>query len=131
MNPLILIVDDDRSNRKLVSMVLDMEGYFVLTAETAEEALDLIRDATPDLVLIDLELPGMNGLSLAHLLRTGESTRHLPLIALSAHAMPDEISKAAAAGCDAYITKPIDTRKFCEQIARHLKADASPRPGTE
>lgn len=126
MKPLILIVDDDPSNRKLISMVLELEGYLVLTAETAEEALELIWEAAPDLALIDLELPRMDGLSLARLLRAEPRTRHLPIIALSAHAMKDEIAKAAAAGCDAYITKPIDTRKFCDQIARHLKAEASP-----
>ncbi|MDE1171209.1 MAG: response regulator [Verrucomicrobium sp.] len=124
MNPYILVVDDSVVNLKLATHILEAEGYRVGQAEDAESALEMIRQAPPDLLLLDLQLPEMDGLTLARLLKADEGIRPFPIVALTAHAMKGDAEKAFAAGCDGYITKPIDTRKFPQQIAEHLAKKA-------
>ena len=116
----ILVVDDNPTNLKLVSDVLECEGYEILKAIDAEEALAILNQRVPDLLLLDIALPGMDGLTLARTLRAAERTRHLPIIALTAFAMKGDEEKARAAGCDDYITKPIDTRLLPTSIAAYL-----------
>jgi CheY-like chemotaxis protein len=121
MNPArILIVDDNPVNLKLAASVLEFAGYQILTATNASQALDVIRQTPPDLILMDIALPGMDGLTLTRQLKADQITRHIPIVALTASAMKGDDQKAKAAGCDGYITKPIDTRKFAGQVAETL-----------
>jgi len=116
----ILIVDDNPTNLKLVSNLLEWSGYKVSSAVDAEQALEVIQQAPPDLILMDVALPGMDGLTLTRQLKAGEATKHIRIIALTAFAMKGDEQKAFDAGCDGYISKPIDTRNLPDQVARLL-----------
>jgi len=117
MKPTVLIVDDNVVDLKLVSYLLGLEGYRVLQAEDAETALDVVHKFLPDLLLLDLGLPGMDGHALLRLLRGDEKTKYLRVVAMTAHAMKGSAEKSVAEGFDDYITKPIDTRRFLEQVS--------------
>jgi CheY-like chemotaxis protein len=116
----ILIVDDNAVNLKLAASVLEFAGFQIFTAADAQEALAILRQTQPDLILMDIALPGMDGLTLTRQLKADPATRHIGIVALTASAMKGDDQKAKAAGCDGYITKPIDTRKFAEQVAELL-----------
>jgi two-component system, cell cycle response regulator DivK len=117
----ILVVDDNPTNLKLVSDLLEFEGYEILQAVDAEEAQVVLRSPTlPDLILMDIALPGIDGLTLTRILKADERTCRIPVVALTAFAMKGDEQKALAAGCDGYVTKPIDTRKFPAQVATFL-----------
>jgi CheY-like chemotaxis protein len=118
----ILIVEDNAMNLELAVDLLEAAGFRVLTATTAEAALQLARSAYPDLVLMDISLPGMDGLAATQALKKDPATQHLPIVALTAHAMRGDADKALAAGCGGYLTKPIDTRDFCRQVDSFLKS---------
>jgi CheY-like chemotaxis protein len=120
--PRILIVDDNRTNLKLASDVLAFDGYEILNANDAESAQEIIRNTPPDLILMDIALPGMDGLTLTRLLKTNEATRDIVVVALTAFAMKGDDARAREAGCDGYITKPIDTRTLPEAVAGYLRA---------
>jgi CheY-like chemotaxis protein len=117
VNGLILLVDDNPINLKLASEVLVAGGYTVVGAADAEQARDLLKTLIPDVILMDIALPGMDGLSLTKLIKAENRLQHVPVIALTAYAMRGDDLKALAAGCDGYITKPIDTRILVEQVA--------------
>jgi CheY-like chemotaxis protein len=117
----ILVVDDNPTNLKLASDVLEMEGYSTVQAADAEEAQKMLAQTTPDLILMDIALPGMDGLTLTRKLKADEKFKHVPIIALTAFAMKGDDQKALDAGCDGYITKPIDTRKLAQQVAECLR----------
>src|SRR5689334_13171404 len=117
----ILVVDDNPTNLKLVSDVLEFEGYKILKAVDAEEAQVVLADNLPDLILMDIALPGMDGLTLTRKLKQEERTRNVRIVALTAFAMKGDDKKALDAGCDGYITKPIDTRMLPRQVAELLK----------
>jgi two-component system cell cycle response regulator len=117
MSAKILIVEDNPTNLKLVSDVLEFEGYDILKAVDAEEAQVVLAATLPDLILMDIALPGMDGLTLTRKLKAGERTRGIRIVALTAFAMKGDDQKAFDAGCDGYITKPIDTRTLPEQVA--------------
>jgi CheY-like chemotaxis protein len=123
----ILIVDDTPVNLKLTRILLVNEGYRVLTASSAEEALELLRSYHPDLILADIQLPGMDGLEMTRQIKQDDRTRDITVVALTAFAMKGDEQKAIEAGCDGYITKPIDTRTLGERIRRYLdgRAEAS------
>lgn len=108
----ILVVDDNPINLKLASDVLEFDGYEVMRADAAESAQEIIKATPPDLIFMDIALPGMDGLTLTRLLKADEKTRHITIVALTAFAMKGDEGKARAAGCDGYITKPIDTRRL-------------------
>jgi CheY-like chemotaxis protein len=116
----ILIVDDNVTNLKLVAYLMKSKGYDVGTAVDAETALEEIRTHRPRLILMDLQLPGTDGLELTRRLKADPTTRGILVIAVTAYAMKGDQDRALAAGCDDYITKPIDTRTLPETIARHL-----------
>lgn len=116
MSACILIVDDNATNLKLASEVLEMEGYRVVRAVDAEQALRILQGTVPDLILMDIALPGMDGLTLTRQLKSTAHLSKVPIVALSAFAMKGDEGRAMASGCDGYIVKPIDTRKFSEQI---------------
>jgi CheY-like chemotaxis protein len=119
----ILIVEDNPVNLKLASALLELEGYAVERAVDAERAQEILRGELPDLILMDIALPGMDGLSLTRKLKADERLKHIPVVALTAFAMKGDEEKALAAGCAAYITKPIDTRELALQVARVLGRD--------
>ena len=116
----ILVVDDNPTNLKLVSDVLECEGYEILKAVDAEEAQEIIQRDRPDLVLLDIALPGMDGLTLTRKLKAEERTKDLVIVALTAFAMKGDEQKARDAGCDGYITKPIDTIALPTLVAGYL-----------
>lgn len=116
----ILIVDDNATNLKLVAYLMRANGYTVDTALDAEAALEAIRNAKPEVILMDIQLPGIDGLELTRRLKAEATTRDIVIIAVTAYAMKGDQDKAIAAGCDDYVTKPIDTRALPDTIARHL-----------
>ena len=116
----ILIVDDNPVNLKLFRVVLAGEGYDARTAGDAEEALEILREFHPKLILMDIQLPGMDGLELTKLLKADPKTRGTVVLALTAYAMKGDDNKMLEAGCDGYIAKPVDTRTLPGIIAQHL-----------
>jgi CheY-like chemotaxis protein len=116
----ILIVDDNAQNLKLARVILAAEGYEVKTAIDAEEALTLLESFVPRLILMDLQLPGMDGLELTRLLRADPRYSGVIIVALTAYAMKGDNHKAFAAGCDGYMSKPIDTDALPRMVAEHL-----------
>ena len=116
----ILIVDDNAQNLKLARVVLANEGFDVQTASNAEDALQLLRTVTPRLILMDIQLPGMDGLELTRQLKADPATRSVCVIALTAYAMKGDDEKAFAAGCDGYITKPIDVERLPVLVSSYL-----------
>jgi CheY-like chemotaxis protein len=119
--PLVLVVEDNPVNLELVEAVLDREGYEVISAVSAEEALKRLERLRPDLVLLDIQLPGLDGLGLTRLLKANPATVEIPIVALTAHARPEDRQAALDAGCVEYISKPIDTRTLPTQLAAVLR----------
>ena len=113
----ILVIDDNLTNLTLISDLLAFEGYEILKAMDAEEAQVILADTLPDLILMDIALPGMDGLTFTRHLKADTRTRHIRIVALTAFAMKGDEQKARDAGCDGYITKPIDTRAFPSEVA--------------
>jgi CheY-like chemotaxis protein len=124
----ILVVDDNPTNLKLARVMLAGEGYDVRSAVDADEALALLESFRPRLILMDLQLPGMDGLTLTRRLKRDPATRGIAILALTSYAMKGDEQKALAAGCDGYITKPIDTRVLPQVIARFLAGQAGEPP---
>src|SRR5579863_647510 len=122
-NESVLIVEDTPVNLKLVRVLLSRYGFDVRTATTAEEALEVLQQFHPRLVLTDIQLPGMDGLELTRRLKSDPAMRDTMVVALTAFAMKTDQEKAVGAGCDGYITKPIDTRTFPLQILKYLGRD--------
>jgi len=121
----ILIIEDNLLNLELATDLLEVHGYLVFKAQNAETGLRLARAAAPDLILMDLSLPGMDGLQATKALKSDPATRHLPVIALTAHAMKGDQEVALKAQCDGYLAKPIDTRSFAETIASFIASARS------
>lgn len=120
MSKKILVVEDNADSRYLVVKVLARSGYETLEAESGEEALLLARERRPDLILMDLGLTGMDGLTATAELKKDPATKAIPVIALTAYAMDGDRERTLKAGCDGYISKPIDTRALPGQVARYL-----------
>jgi CheY-like chemotaxis protein len=116
----ILIVDDNAANLRLLSFLLVGAGYDIRTATDAEQALAILETFHPRMLLLDLRLPGIDGLTLTRQLRADPATRGLIIVAVTAQAMRGDREAALAAGCDGFITKPIDTRSLPTTIAEHL-----------
>ena len=121
----VLIVDDNPFNVKLANRLLVSEGFDVRTAATPEDALDIVTQWAPQLILMDLHLPGMDGLTLTRRLRADSSARGTVIIAFSAEASSTDEQHAREAGCDGYIAKPIDTRLFGARVRGYLAAHRS------
>jgi CheY-like chemotaxis protein len=117
----VLIVDDNPTNLKLVTYLVRANGHDVDTAGDAEAALAAIAAHRPDVILMDLQLPGIDGLELTRRLKADPATKDIAIIAVTAYAMKGDQEKALEAGCDDYVTKPIDTRALPELIARRVK----------
>ena len=116
----VLIIEDNAANMTLATFLLQSAGHSVLSATDAESGLTLARAEQPDLVLMDIQLPGMDGLEATALLKSHESTRDIPVVALTALAMKGDEERIRAAGCDGYIAKPLAYREFLATIAAHL-----------
>jgi two-component system cell cycle response regulator DivK len=116
----VLIIEDNATNMTLAIFLLQSAGYTVVSATDAETGLMLARDEHPELILMDIQLPGMDGLQATALLKKDEATRHIPVIALTALAMKGDEERIRAAGCDGYIAKPMRYQEFLATIALHL-----------
>jgi CheY-like chemotaxis protein len=116
----VLVVDDNSQNLKLIRVLLRTEGYDVRTAVDAEDALDELEAFTPRLILMDLQLPGMDGLELTRKLKADPARRDIAIIAVTAYAMKGDEEKARAAGCDGYLAKPIDIETLPRMVREHL-----------
>jgi two-component system cell cycle response regulator DivK len=121
----ILVVEDNPTNMALVTFLLQSVGHVVLSATDAEAGLTLARKARPDLILMDIQLPGMDGLEATALLKQDEATRAIPVIALTALAMKGDEERIRAAGCDGYIAKPMAYQAFLSTVATHLSQSVS------
>lgn len=119
---MILVVEDNPQNRKLARTLLELEGHEVAEAGDAEAAEDAVRERRPDLVLLDIQLPGRDGLELVRRWRRDASTRDLKVVAMTAYAMRGDRDRFLAAGCDGYISKPIDPMRFPNQVQEYLAA---------
>jgi two-component system cell cycle response regulator len=122
-NKRILVVEDNALNMKLVRSLLNFGKYEVLEAEDGEKGLLMMREHKPAMVLMDIQLPGMSGLEVTHLMQNDPILRTIPVVALTSHAMEGDEERALKAGCIGYVTKPIDTRSFLKNIQQYLPAD--------
>jgi two-component system cell cycle response regulator DivK len=122
----ILVIDDNPANAALLTFLLQKNGYEVRAAADANEALAILHTFVPRVVMMDLQLPGMDGLTLTRKLKAEAATRDIVIIALTAYAMRGDHERALAAGCDGYVTKPIDTRALPGVVAEFLR---SSKPG--
>lgn len=112
----ILLVEDNEMNRDMLTRRLERKGYRVLTAHDGAQAHEMAHSILPDLILMDISIPVMNGWEVTRLLRSEEPTKHIPIIALTAHALATDRAKALEAGCDDYDTKPVDFGRLQEKI---------------
>jgi CheY-like chemotaxis protein len=127
----ILVVDDNPTNLKLVSDLLEFEGYRMVTAMDARQAQAMVQQARPDLILMDIGLPDMDGLTLTQKMKADQKTSNIIIVALTAFVMKGDMERAIAAGCDGYIAKPIDTRKMPNQIAELLLRGVADQPSAD
>jgi len=118
----ILVVEDNDMNMQLVEFLLEEGGYDIVKAASGEEALAITRDGqqAPDLILMDIHLPGMDGLSVVREMKSDSRTSRIPILALTAHAMRGDKDRFLEAGCDGYISKPIDVKTFISSIEQYL-----------
>ena len=122
VNKKILLVEDDFINMRLTQHILELEGYIVFKAATAQEALEKIESTIPDLILVDVQLPDIDGLILVRMLREKPKTKDARILALTACAMKGDRERMLEAGCDGYISKPIDIKDFIDTVRRFLSA---------
>jgi len=120
--PKILLVEDNEMNRDMLSRRLERKGHRVVVAQDGRQAYLLARSERPDLILMDLSLPVMDGWEVTRLLKSNGSTRHIPIIVLTAHALVSDREKAFEAGCDDYDTKPVEFGRLSEKIENLLVA---------
>src|SRR5712692_9656562 len=104
----ILLIEDNPMNRRVAQFILKSRGYIVLEARDGQEALELLKTHLPDLILMDLQLPGLDGFTVTRIIKQDAATKDIPVVALTAYAMKGDAERALEAGCDGYITKPID-----------------------
>ena len=117
----VLLIEDQPLNMKLMRVLLDIDGYEVLEAVDAESGLAIARCEQPDLILMDVQLPGIDGLTATRMISEDPLLKHIHVIAVTSRAMSGDREKAMAAGCTGYMTKPIDTRTFTREISRVLQ----------
>jgi CheY-like chemotaxis protein len=125
MSARILVIDDNQLNLALASYILEGVGYVVEEAVDADAARKLLEQTTPDLILMDIRLPGTDGLTLTRQLKADEGLKDIPIVALTASAIHEDEQKALLAGCVGYITKPINTVQFSQQVAAFLHQAAT------
>ncbi len=120
MKKVVLIVEDDLKSLKLFRDLLQATGYAILEATNGKKAVELAREKKPDLILMDIQMPVMDGFEATKILKADAETRNIPIIALTSYAMKEDDEKMREAGCDGYITKPIDTREFLKKVSEFL-----------
>jgi len=116
----VLIVEDNPFSLELTSELVQAEGHQVISATSGTEALSIARAEQPDLILLDVRLPGVDGLTLSRALKAEPATERIPIVGISAHAMPEDEARALQAGCIAYLRKPLDTRRLLDLMERLL-----------
>ena len=117
----ILVVEDNDRNRRLLRILLKSKGYEIIEAATGEEAINYLKNQKPDLILMDVQLPKMDGLELTQKIKSDKETADIPIVAVTAYAMKGDRERILKAGCDGYISKPIDTHKVPLLIADTLE----------
>lgn len=121
MGRVILIVEDDPKNLKLIRDLLQIRGYTTLEATDGKQGVDMARAKMPDLIFMDIQMPVMDGLEAINILKADPITKSIPIIALTAFAMQGDREKCMEAGCNDYITKPLDTRAFVTKVKEYLE----------
>ena len=121
----ILLVEDHEDNRNIYRTILEHYGYQVLLATDGQNGIRLAREEQPDLILMDLSIPVVDGWEATRILKLDESTRTIPVIALSAHALEEDRERAREAGCDGYLAKPVEPRKVLTEVARFLDEEVT------
>ncbi|MCC6522331.1 MAG: response regulator [Polyangiaceae bacterium] len=125
MKRTILVIEDNEHNRYLVTFLLEQHGYRVRSETDGRRGIEAARAEVPDLILLDIQLPGMDGYAVAQALRGHPELRTIPIVAVTSYAMPGDRERALAAGCTGYIEKPIDTETFVVALAAALGPDAA------
>lgn len=125
--PLILVAEDNEDNRLIAATMLRHVGYRVAEATTGAEAMDMARTLDPALVLMDVGMPDIDGWTATRALKSDDKTRHIIIIAFTAHALPGDRETARNAGCDGYLAKPIEPRRLAQEVARALAASDTNR----
>lgn len=128
MNSTILLVEDNEDNRTIYRTILEHVGYVVVEAADGEEGIRHARDSSPDLILMDVSIPKINGWDATRTLKADPNTRHIPIIALTAHALEQDRERAREAGCDGYLAKPIPPREVIEEVRRFLGSSEPTAP---
>jgi two-component system cell cycle response regulator DivK len=123
-SPRVLVVDDNQMNLELVEFILNADACTVASAGQAHQAMALIGSFQPELILMDIQMPGMDGLELTRRLKADPDTRHIVIIAFTAYAMKGDEAKMLAAGCDGYLSKPIDVATFASRVRSFIAATA-------
>ena len=122
-NKTVLVIEDNALNMKLVRSLLKMGKYDIIEAVNAETGIELARECNPDLILMDIQLPGMDGLNATRIIKEDPSLKNVKILALTSYAMEGDDKKAREAGCDGYIIKPIDTKNFLKTIDKFLSVE--------
>lgn len=122
MSHSILVIDDNELNLKLAEKILTLSGYEVVAAIRGEQGLEMARAHRPDLILLDIRLPDIDGFEVLRCLQSFPETKDIPILAMTAQAMPDEVDRFVTAGCHGYIQKPISITSFRAEVQRHLTA---------
>ena len=117
----VMVVEDNEKNRKLMRVVLKAKGYNVIEASTGEEALNLLKNQIPDIILMDIQLPGIDGLTLIKEIKASVVTKDIPIIAVTAYAMKGDEQKILDTGCNAYVSKPINTQELPLIVEKYIK----------
>lgn len=122
MNTRVMLVEDNQMNSRLVEYVLNRDGFTVSVMADAEQAIRAAADDPPDIMLMDIQLPGMDGLEATRQLKKNPVTAKIPIVAITAHAMTGDEERIRAAGCEGYISKPIDTRELAKTLRKYLSS---------
>ena len=117
----VMVVEDNEKNRKLMRVVLNAKGYNIIEAATGEEALNLLKNQKPDIILMDIQLPGIDGLTLIKQIKASVITKDIPIIAVTAYAMKGDEQKILDTGCNAYVSKPINTQELPLIVEKYIK----------
>ena len=130
MPPRILLIEDNDLNRYLVTFLMEKHGFQVVAAPDGPAGISMAQEEKPDLILLDIQLPGMDGYAVARTLRQDSSLESVPLVAVSSYAMAGDRERALAAGFDGYLEKPIEPSEFVDQVRRFLNGAQGPKSPT-
>jgi CheY-like chemotaxis protein len=120
MGKVILIVEDDPKNLKLIRDLLQVKGYTTFEATNGKQGVEMAKDKKPDLILMDIQMPIMDGFEAIRILKTDTETNNIPIVALTSYAMVGDEERMYKAGCDGYLTKPIEIKEFLKKVAEYL-----------